>query len=84
MSNTRDTEIEDLKSTALDILNNTKFGIKEKIDFLISFKLSTVEHMQILRLKKHPKKRIKPFELYSEWLGRQLDVLRNNGTHIVK
>ncbi len=71
-------DIEDLKSTALGILNNNKFSIQQKIDLLISFKRSTIEHIQVLKLKKQPKKRIKPFIEYSEWLGVQLDSLKDN------
>lgn len=78
------TPAEDLKSTALDILNNKNFNINQKIDFLIDFKKSTLCDIQILKMKKHPKKIIRPFKEYSDWLGKQIEILKNNGTHIVQ
>lgn len=80
-----DSEIEDLKSTALSVLNeHNKFSMNEKIDFLESFKSSTLEHIEELKKKTYAEISINKFNLYVEWLDRQLAVLKNNGTYIVK
>ena len=78
-------EIEGLKGTALGVLNeHNKFSINQKIDFLESFKSSTLEHIEELKKKTYAEISINKFNLYVEWLDRQLAVLRNNGTHIVQ
>jgi hypothetical protein len=77
--------IEDIKAPLLDILNeHNKFSINEKIDFLESFKNSTLEHIEDLKRNSYAETNINKFILYVEWLDRQLAVLRNNGTYIVE
>ena len=84
MRNPSDFDIEDLKSTALKILNEpNQFTILQMIDFLEDFKNSTLEHIEDLKHKSYAEISINKFTLYVKWLDRQLAVLRNNDTRIV-
>lgn len=72
--------MEELQSTALDVLNNEHLSMKDKMSFLESFKKDA-------KLTLATTKRIKTKEKlveYISWLRRQIESLKNNCPFIVK
>jgi len=72
--------MEELQSTALDVLNNKHYNIQEKISFLESFKENSKTTLVTT-------KRIKTKETlieYINWLRKQIKSLENNCPYIVK
>jgi len=72
--------MEDLQSTALAVLNNEHLSMKEKIEFLESFKKDAKITLVTTKRIKTKEKLVE----YIKWLRRQITSLENNCPFIVK
>lgn len=72
--------MEDLKSTALTLLNMGQVNILYKIKSLENYKAEAKELLESTESKRNKK----DIQNYIDWLDRQINNLKNNGTNIVQ